>query len=121
MVISAVPFVTALLAEYIGAGNGRDQVALVVFTSWQLVLSLLAFASVGYCYRNRRRLIKPGIPEASVLAWLRLTTLGPVIWIVALATALLASGTITLILIAIVFGLFMFEVPIGEQPGDAAS
>ena len=42
MVISAVPFVTALLAEYIGLDDGRDQVALVVFASWQLVLSILA-------------------------------------------------------------------------------
>ena len=50
MVIAAVPFVTALLAEYIGAGNGRDQVALVVFTAWQLVLAVLANVSVRYVY-----------------------------------------------------------------------
>ena len=48
MVISAVPFVTALLAEYIGLDNGRDQVGLVVFASWQLVLSILAIANFRY-------------------------------------------------------------------------
>jgi uncharacterized membrane protein len=47
--------------------------------------------------------------------------LGPLIWLVALATALLANGTITLILIATVIAMFMFEVPIGEQPDKAAS
>jgi len=121
MVISAVPFATALLAEYIGADNGRDQVALVVFTSWQLVLSLFAFALVGYGYRERRRLIRPGISAGSVARWVRLAGLGPLIWLVALGTALLANGTITLILIALVFALFMFEVPIREEPGEAAS
>ena len=45
MVIAVVPFVTALLAEYIGRDDGRDQVGLVVFTSWQLILSILAIAT----------------------------------------------------------------------------
>ena len=49
MVIATVPFVTSLLAEYIGQGNGRDKVALVVFTGWQLVLSLLANLSASLC------------------------------------------------------------------------
>ena len=119
MVISAVPFATALLAEYIGAGNGQDQVALVVFTAWQLVLALLAHATIRYTVYRRRLLVKPGVSEASLRAWLRLTMLGPLIWIVALVTALLASGTITLVLITIVFAIFLFEPPVREQP-DAA-
>jgi uncharacterized membrane protein len=118
MVISAVPFATALLAEYIGADNGRDQVALIVFTSWQLLLALLAFALVGYGYRERRRLMKPEVSEARLRAWVRLTALGPIIWIGALATAVFANGTLTLVLIALVFVLFMFEMPVGdERPG----
>jgi uncharacterized membrane protein len=121
MVISAVPFVTALLAEYIGADNGRDQVALVVFTAWQLLLAFLAFAWVGYVYRKRRLLIRPGVSEAGVLSWVRLTGLGPLIWLVALAAAVLANGTITLALIAIVFVMFMFEMPIRQEPDDPAS
>jgi uncharacterized membrane protein len=121
MVIAAVPFVTALLAEYIGAGNGRDQVALVVFTSWQLVLSVLAHISIRYAFYRRQLLVKASISEASQRAWVRLTALGPLIWLVALATALLANGTITLVLIAFVFALFMFEVPIREEPGDVGA
>jgi uncharacterized membrane protein len=118
MVIVAVPFVTALLAEYIGADNGRDKVALVVFTSWQLLLALIASGWLGYVYRKRRLLVAPGVAEASVRSMLLLTALGPLIWIVALATALFASGTITLILIAIVFVMFMFDMPIREEPAD---
>jgi uncharacterized membrane protein len=119
MVIAAVPFATGLLAEYIGADNGRDQVALVVFTSWQLVLALLALASITYVYVKRRLLVKPGVSDASLRLWVRLTALGPVIWIVALGTALLANGTITLILITIVFVLFLFEVPMREEEAAA--
>jgi uncharacterized membrane protein len=118
MSISAVPFVTALLAEYIGADNGRDQVALVGFTAWQLVVAVLAVAWVGYAYRERRRLMRPEISEAGLRSWLLVTALGPMIWIGALVTALLASGTVTLALIAIVFLVFLFEPPIGQQSAD---
>ena len=62
MVISAVPFVTALLAEYIGLDNGRDQVGLVVFASWQLILSILAIATFRYAAHGGR-LMKPTIDE----------------------------------------------------------
>ena len=60
MVIATVPFVTSLLAEYIGQGNGRDRVALVVFTGWQLLLSLLANLELRYA-TYKGRLLKPGI------------------------------------------------------------
>lgn len=118
MAISAVPFVTALLAEYIGADNGRERVALVVFTLSQLVLSVLAVCSLGYGYVNRGLLFRPGVSEAGVRSWLRLALLGPVIWIMALGTALVASGTITLVLIAIVYVLFLFEPPMRMHPAD---
>src|SRR4051794_34022930 len=36
LVVSVLPFGTALLAEYIGKDQGRDKVALVLFTLWQL-------------------------------------------------------------------------------------
>jgi uncharacterized membrane protein len=119
MVISAVPFVTGLLAEYLGADNGRDQVALVVFTSWQLVLSVLANATFRYA-AHKGRLLKSGIPEAGLRVWLRIAALGPLIWLVALLAALFVSGTVTLVLMAVILVIFMFEVPVGVQP-DAAS
>jgi uncharacterized membrane protein len=114
MVISAVPFVTGLLAEYLGADNGRDQVALVVFTAWQLVLSILANLSFHYAARGRR-LLRPGLPEAGLRRWLQIAALGPIIWIVALLAALFVSGTITLVLMAVILVVFMFEVPVGEE------
>ena len=52
MIISTVPFVTALLAEYIGHDNGRDRVALIVFTGWQLLLSVLANILLRYAAHN---------------------------------------------------------------------
>src|SRR5689334_10851869 len=48
MVVSVLPFGTALLAEYIGQDHGRDQVALVLFTLWQLLLSVIANISLRY-------------------------------------------------------------------------
>jgi uncharacterized membrane protein len=114
MVISAVPFVTGLLAEYLGADNGRDQVALVVFTSWQFVLSVLANVTFQYIARGRR-LVKAGVPDAGLRTWLRIAALGPIIWIVALMSALFVSGTITLVLMAVILVVFMFEVPVGEE------
>jgi uncharacterized membrane protein len=114
LVISAVPFVTGLLAEYIGADSGRDQVALVVFSSWQLVLSILANLTFQYVARGRR-LLKPSVPEAGLKRWLQIAALGPLIWIVALLAALFISGTVALVLMAVVLFIFMFEVPIGEE------
>jgi uncharacterized membrane protein len=118
MVISAVPFVTALLAEYIGKDNGRDQVALVVFTSWQLVLALLANAALLYAAHGRR-LLKPDVPEAGVRLALRIGLLGPLTWVLALLSALFLNGTVTLIFMSVVLAVFMFEPPTPGQP-DAA-
>lgn len=118
MVISAIPFVTALLAEYIGEDKGRDQVALVVFTTWQLVLAILAYASIRYAFHKRTVLIRPEVSDAALRRTLRMTSMGPLIWIGALVTAILANGTITLILIAVVFALFLFEPP---EPDEGAS
>ena len=121
MFIAAVPFVTALLAEYIGADDGRERVALVVFTLWQFVLSLLAFFVLGYGYRKRRLLLRADVSEAGVRSWLQLAALGPVIWMIALGSAVLASGTVTLILIAVVYVMFLFEPRMRQQPQEAAS
>ena len=121
MVIAAAPFATALLAEYIGAGNGQDQVALVIFTSWQLVLALLGYLSIRYVVTKRRLLVRAGVAGDSLAVWLRITALGPLIWLVALATAVVANSTITLVLITIVFAIFLFEMPVREEPAGADS
>lgn len=122
MVISAIPFVTALLAEYIGEDNGRDQGALVVFTAWQLVLAILAYAQLRYAAHKRATLLRSDVSDAVLRRTLRPTSMSPVIWLVALATALLANGTIALILIAVVFALFLFEPPApDEDSGDQVS
>jgi uncharacterized membrane protein len=116
MVIATVPFVTSLLAEYIGQSNGRDRVALVIFTGWQLLLSLLANLTLRYA-TYKGRLLKPGIDQKALKLWLRLSAVGPVIWVVAIITAAVVSGTITLILIAMIVVLFLQEVPLGSGEG----
>jgi len=120
LVISAVPFVTALLAEYVGRDNGRDQVALVVFTAWQLVLSLLANASMRYAVHGHR-LLKPGLPEAGIRLGLRIAALGPVTWIVALLSAVFLNGTVTLVFMSVVLVIFLFEPPFGAQAAATAA
>jgi len=112
MVISAVPFVTALLAEYIGLDHGRDQVGLVVFASWQLILSILAIANFRYAAHGGR-LLKPTIPEAGLRTYFRVTTLGPVSWIAVIAVAVFVGGAVTLILMAAVLAIFLVvEIPV---------
>lgn len=110
MVVSVLPFGTALLAEYIGKDNGRDQVALVLFTLWQLLLSVIANLSLRYAAHNGR-LMLPGTEGPELQRWLRIAAVGPVIWIIALASALFLSGTITLILMAVILLIFVQEVP----------
>ena len=118
MILATVPFVTALLAEYIGADNGRDKVALVVFTGWQLLLSLLANLELRYAAHDGR-LLKPGLDQQALRRWLRLAAIGPVVWLVALVAAVLVSGTVTLILMGVLVVLFLQEVPLGTGEGLA--
>lgn len=114
MVVSVLPFGTALLAEYIGADQGRDQVALVLFTLWQLLLSVIANVSLRYAAWHGR-LLKPGWRAPDLRRWLRIAAVGPVIWVVALASALFLSGTITLVLMGLILVIFIQEVPAGDE------
>ena len=115
MVAASVPFATALLAEYIGQGNGQEQVALVVFVSWQLVLAIQANILIHYAARGRR-LLKPTVPASGLRIWLRIVALGPLIWVVALLAALLVSSTVTLVLMAVLALIFLVDVPSWEGP-----
>jgi TMEM175 potassium channel family protein len=112
MVISAVPFVTALLAEYIGLDDGRDQIALLVFTSWQLVLSILAIVLFRSAARGGR-LLKPTVAEAGMRTYFRVAYLGPVVWIFAILAALFVGGAVTLLLTAVILVVYLVvEVPV---------
>jgi uncharacterized membrane protein len=115
MFVSVVPFVTALLAEYGGQDQGREQVALIVFTTWQLLLSLTAVLSLVYAVQGER-LIRPGLAGPALSRWVRIATLGPVFWLAALASAIFLSGTITFILMAVIVVLFLQEVRSDPDP-----
>jgi uncharacterized membrane protein len=115
MVAASVPFATALLAEYIGQGNGQEQVALVVFVSWQLVLAIQANILIQYAARGGR-LLKPTVPASGLRTWMRIVALGPLIWVVALLAALLVSSTVTLVLMAMLAIIFLLDLPTWEGP-----
>ena len=110
MVISAVPFVTALLAEYVGLDNGRDRVGLVVFASWQLILAILAIATFRYAAHGGS-LLKPTIDEEVLATYFRFAMFGPVTWIIAILTAIFVGGAATLILTAVVLVIFLVVEP----------
>lgn len=119
MVVAALPFVTALLAEYLGRDQERDKVALVAFTGWQLILAILANVVFRYASHGGR-LLRPDVPESSLRPFLRVALMGPVIWLVALASALLLTGTITLALMAVLLVMFVLEPPAAAGgAGDA--
>jgi uncharacterized membrane protein len=119
MAIAGVPFVTSLLAEYISQDGGRDQVALTVFTGWMLLLAVLGNLSLQYAaYRDR--LIRPDVDRRALATWMRIGALGVVIWIVALAAAMFASSTVTLVLDVAILLVFLRDVPIGMTGAPAA-
>lgn len=112
MLIAAVPFATALLAEYIGLDNGRDQVGVIVFAAWQLILSIVAIANFRYAARGGR-LLKPTIREAGMQTYFRVAALGPLTWIAVIVAAVLVGAAVTLVLIAVSLFLFLIvEVPV---------
>jgi uncharacterized membrane protein len=119
MVIAAVPFVTALLAEYIGLGGGRDQVALAVFISWQLVLATVTNIEMHYAVR-RGHLLKPSIAASGLRSWFVIAGLGPLIWLAALLAVFLVSGTVALLLTGAILVIFLFELPIRLPDGADA-
>jgi uncharacterized membrane protein len=108
--IAAVPFVTALLAEYLGLGDGRDQVALAVYVAWQLMVAVMFNIQMHYAARGGR-LLKPSVPPSALRAWFIVAGLGPVIWLVALLAVFLLNGTVALLLIATLMVIFLFEMP----------
>ena len=118
MVVAALPFVTALMAEYLGRDQGRDQLALVVFTGWQLLLAILANAVFRYAAVGGR-LLRQDVSESGLRPFLRLTLMGPVIWIVALASALLLTGAITLAMMGVLLVMFVMEPPGGAGEATA--
>jgi uncharacterized membrane protein len=111
MVVATIPFPTALLAEYIGQGNGQEQVALAVFVGWQLVLAVLANVQIHYSARGGR-LLKASVDPSSLRPWFIVAGLGVVIWLGALVAVFFVSGTVALVLIGAILVLFAFEMPV---------
>jgi uncharacterized membrane protein len=112
MFIALVPFVAALLAEYIGADGGRDRVVLVVFCGWQLTVSILANLALQYSYRAG--LLDPDLDPRALRSWLRVALAGTAVWVGAIVAALVI-GVAALALPAVVLPFFLREAPLGGQ------
>ena len=108
MAIAVIPFVSALLAEYIGADRNRDQVVVVVFIGWQLVVSALAFVSLLYSWQAG--LMKPELEDAQVRRWLRLAGAGAVIWVAAMIAAAFI-GAAALVFPALLLPAYLWDAP----------
>lgn len=111
MVIATIPFPTALLAEYIGQGDGQEQVALAVFVGWQLVLAIVANLQIHYTARGGR-LLKTSVDQSRLRPWFIVAGLGVAIWFGALLAVFLVGGTVALVLIGSILVLFAFEMPV---------
>ena len=119
MGISTVPFVTSLLAEYIGHGDGRDQVAAAVFNGWMLVIAVVANGLIRWA-AFRDRLVRPGADRRALRRWMQLAAVGPLVWAVAAILALTISAGVALGLDLLLLLLFLWDVPLGEETGETA-
>jgi uncharacterized membrane protein len=123
MAIAAVPFVSGLLAEYIGLDDGRDQVGAVVFATYQLILSLLAIVNFRYIAKGGR-LLKPSVQEAGLQSYLRVASIGPGTWLAVILAAVFVSAAVAMILTAVVLVIFLVidvPVPLLERPQGATN
>lgn len=115
MSIAVVPFVSALLAEYIGADHDRNRVVVVVFIGWQLVVSILAYASLLYSWRAG--LLKPSLDEVLVRGWLRFALAGTFIWLAAIVAAVVV-GAAALLFPAVLLPMYLRAGPkLGPKAG----
>ncbi len=116
MLIALVPFVAALLAEYLGADQGRSQVVLIVFIGWQLAVSVLA--NVGLQWSRRSGLFRSDLEERAVRSWLQIALVGSALWAVALIAALLL-GTLALLVPALLLVAFLRDAPVSAPTPPA--
>jgi uncharacterized membrane protein len=113
MSIAVIPFVSALLAEYLAANDGRSQVVVVVFIGWQLLVSTLAYLSL--LYSSRAGLLKPDLDEANVRAWRRFALAGSVSWLAAIIGALVIGAT------ALAFPVILLAIYLWGGPKPSAA
>lgn len=109
MSIALIPFVSALLAEFIGSDRGRGQVVVVVFNGWQVVVTLMAYVSL--LYSSRAGLLKPELDDAGVRRWMRLALASLLIWIAATIAAIVVGPA------ALAVPMVLLVVYLWDRPG----
>lgn len=116
--IAVIPFVAALLAEYLGADQGRSEIVVVVFTGWQLAVSALAYVSL--LAMSRGGLWRLEVQQADVHWWLRLALAAAMIWLVAFIVALLI-GVVALAIPVALLPVYFWGGPVGTRGSSEGS
>lgn len=117
MVVSAIPFPTRLMAEYLTAGGTDAHVAAAVYSATMLAMSL-AFGGVFLCATRRRDLLRPGVDHAVVRQAIPGFTVGGVFYALTVVIAFV-SAPITL-LAHFALGVYYLFDHTGTRSGGAA-
>ena len=113
--VAFLPFPTALLAEYVTAGDEQARVAAVVYSATMLALAswfLLLWVDVV-----RRNLHDPRIDAAGLQRRIRRGLIGPAAYVVTVAVALV-SPLAVLALHALIAVFYAFDTAAGDLPPE---
>ncbi len=117
LVISVVPFPTALVADYLPSFDATAQVALAVYSGWGIVIAL-AYNGLWWHMSSGNRLINRKADPREVRAVTQSYFFGPILYLAALLAALLASqASVAINLFLVIF----FALPSRVQGSLAAT
>jgi uncharacterized membrane protein len=114
LIISAVPFPTRLLAEYLTQGGADAHVAAAVYSA-TMVLASVAFVTLWLAVTRRQELLRPGIDAAAARASVRRFGAGLGAYLVTVAIAFV-SAPLTLVVHFALAVYYCFDHLGGEVP-----
>jgi uncharacterized membrane protein len=122
LMVTFVPFPTAVMARYLGTGAERAAVAFYcgTFLCTGLAFGLL-FLSIAY----KRRLVRPDVPDVALVRVRRAYSLGPVVYALSMALAwwnavvgLLVCASLWLLWARLCYQPFREQGPAARPAGD---
>jgi uncharacterized membrane protein len=117
LVISVVPFPTALVADYLPSFDATAQVALAVYSGWGIVIAL-AYNGLWWHMSSGNRLINRKADPREVRAVTQAYFFGPILYLAALLAALVsAQASVAINLFLVIF----FSLPSRVQGTLAAT
>jgi len=117
LVISVVPFTTALLADYLIPFDAKAQLALAVYSGWGVVIAL-SFNGLWWHMSRQNRLINRKADPREVRAVTQSYFFGPILYLLGLISALIyAPASLAVNLFLVIF----FALPSRVQGTLAAT